>query len=378
MPLSYVNLADTSLSDKDCEYEMVQGKITRIVIEGKDILAPASVPQQPRMGENIGQRGGNQGQPLAADSFNVTETFLPKYLKTLPIRDIDNFSLKLFKAARFIPDHKFGKFYFYKNDYRRKKDGSESGHKFEIRPNFGDERKFAAIKNRQEKLTEALCPQFRKTITLHPDWRMVIGLGGGGASVYETGMTLHHVYGFPYLPASSIKGTLRSWIIGEIFSISEETGKIDLKNAEKRALKNKLFVYIFGSDDNSYDKKHQRGHFTFFDAYPVAPPVLEVDIMNVHYPDWYNQKTPPTDFQNPNPIPFLTVARNTRFYTCIGAKENPELSQWPDSEKWVSKLGSGNMTRLLELVQGWLENALTNHGIGAKTAVGYGYMQVTS
>ena len=44
---------------------------------------------------------------------------------------------------------------------------------------------------------------------------MVVGLGG--ESVYETSITLHHIYGIPYIPASSIKGVVRSWIITEVF-----------------------------------------------------------------------------------------------------------------------------------------------------------------
>ena len=214
-----------------------------------------------------------------------------------------------------------------------------------------------------------------KKIRLHPDWRMVVGVGGGGASVYETGMTLHHVYGFPYIPATSIKGTLRSWIITEIFSIDLAEGKVDLKHAEDRALKNPLFVYIFGSDEKSYNEQHQKGNAQFFDAFPVEAPNLEVDIMNVHYPEWYNNKTAPTDFQNPNPIPFLTVARGSKFETFVGVSKNMALSNWNGFEKLSTPMQLSGEHTLLDLIYAWLTSALTSHGIGAKTAVGYGYMR---
>jgi CRISPR-associated protein Cmr6 len=32
-------------------------------------------------------------------------------------------------------------------------------------------------------------------------------------------------------------------------------------------------------------------------------------------------------------------------------------------------------TRLLNITEAWLKKALEEHGIGAKTAVGYGYMK---
>src|SRR5207237_557288 len=34
--------------------------------------------------------------------------------------------------------------------------------------------------------------------------RMIIGLGG--ENVLETGLTLHHIYGVPYIPATALKG----------------------------------------------------------------------------------------------------------------------------------------------------------------------------
>ena len=40
------------------------------------------------------------------------------------------------------------------------------------------------------------------------DWRLIVGLGN--ESVYDTSMTLHHVYGIPYIPASAVKGVVRS------------------------------------------------------------------------------------------------------------------------------------------------------------------------
>src|SRR5690606_28759234 len=37
------------------------------------------------------------------------------------------------------------------------------------------------------------------------DWRLAVGLGE--ISVYETSIKLHHIYGFPYIPASTFKGS---------------------------------------------------------------------------------------------------------------------------------------------------------------------------
>jgi CRISPR-associated protein Cmr6 len=217
-------------------------------------------------------------------------------------------------------------------------------------------------------------------------------------------MTLHHIYGFPYLPASGIKGVLRSWIIQNVFgnpeNITEEGDKKSpLVNAEFRALtESKAFCKIFGCpaqvskielDENGerikdkkpkpYDvalknekgqgQEHQ-GKITFFDAFPTAPPKIEVDVMTPHYGDYYtdneNKKgIAPTDTMSPNPIPFLTVA-DTPFQFLFGSKDF-DIKQ----ELWELKINEETKKGTLF---DWLKSALENHGIGAKTAVGYGYM----
>ena len=99
-----------------------------------------------------------------------------------------------------------------------------------------------------------------------------------------------------------------------------------------------------------------------------------MDVMTVHYPDYYGDKNlPPADWQSPNPIPFLTVkdspTRKNKFQFIIGLRKGAEdtLTDYP-----------GTKVSLLALTQKLLVDALTSHGIGAKTAVGYGYFKPTS
>jgi CRISPR-associated protein Cmr6 len=175
-------------------------------------------------------------------------------------------------------------------------------------------------------------------------YRLVIG---GEATVYETSMRLHHIYGIPYIPASGIKGVVRSYIITEKFGSSEED-----------ALKEDDFVKVFGSQDHA-------GEVTFFDAFPTAKPMLKVDIMNPHYGEYYGDKknkVAPTDTQSPKPINFLTV-ENTTFRFMMGAKEKLETFSIKDKN---------NNHKTIET---WLTEAFKNHGLGAKTAVGYGYLE---
>ena len=169
------------------------------------------------------------------------------------------------------------------------------------------------------------------------DWRLILGLGS--ENVLETNMTLHHIYGIPYIPGSAVKGILRHWWLNEAFANGK--GKID----EAKALENPEFLSVFGS-------QKQRGEVRFLDAYPTEAVHFAIDIMNPHYSDYYSGKKPPTDDQRLVPIPFLTV-ENTTFRFAFLAQE----------QIWLDKL------------KDQFKEALDLKGVGAKTAVGYGYFR---
>ncbi|RMH71402.1 MAG: type III-B CRISPR module RAMP protein Cmr6, partial [Gemmatimonadetes bacterium] len=199
--------------------------------------------------------------------------------------------------------------------------------------------------------------------SLKNDWRLIVGLGN--ESVYETSMTLHHIYGFPYVPGQAVKGIVRSWIITEVFGKNDQ-GESDLEHAEKRALANQSFCDIFGCPKESVHNESRQGKVIFFDAYPTSAPEIKPDVMNPHYPDYYGGDKPPADYQNPKPIFFLTV-KNTSFEFITGVKPKDNIE--------ISDFKTGQKKPILDVVQDWLETALTEHGIGAKTAAGYGYFQ---
>jgi hypothetical protein len=99
------------------------------------------------------------------------------------------------------------------------------------------------------------------------------------------------------------------------------------------------------------------GRAVFFDAIPARVPKLELDVMNPHFPKYYQGNEPPTDWQSPVPVYFLTVAPNTEFRFAVG---------------WRGPLGDESR-RLRDLAKAWLVGGLTELGAGAKTSAGYGY-----
>ncbi|MGQ9556095.1 MAG: type III-B CRISPR module RAMP protein Cmr6 [Anaerolineae bacterium] len=179
---------------------------------------------------------------------------------------------------------------------------------------------------------------------LRTDWRFVAGMGRKGP--LEVGFTFHR-YGFPILPGSSVKGIARAW--------ATLVEKLNEKDAPD-------FVTIFGRAPEKGEDPQvaQAGQAVFFDAIPATLPTLKLDIMNPHFPDYYQDekgRTPPTDWQSPVPIYFLTVAPNTEFRFAVG---------------WRGPLDA-ERSRLRGLAERWLWNGLTHLGAGAKTSAGYGF-----
>ncbi len=261
---------------------------------------------------------------------------------------IDNFSLKLNKAARF-EDTKFS---FYK--------ANRIDVEYEPIAFFGNI-KFDEIAARQKNSIDAMNLDI-KYFEVKIDWRLVVGLGN--ESVYETSATLHHIYGIPYIPASAVKGVVRSWVI------TNEFGN------EINAIKDAGFCDIFGcprifEGENSYYNEDRQGKVSFFDVFSLSKPIIKVDIMNPHYSEYYMEKqehevpVPPADYLSPVPIHFLTV-ENTLFRFMLGIRKE-------NNKPICSGIFSGKTP--LDTTNIKLKDALKKHGIGAKTSVGYGCLR---
>lgn len=252
---------------------------------------------------------------------------------------IDNISLFLNKASYFD-----GKKFCYRLD--------GSGREMRLKP---ERYRGVPFSHLVERRKAALCEMgfACESREMQVDRRLVVGLGS--ASVYETAMTLHHVYGIPYLPGSAVKGVTRNMVIAELFGNDE--GDI-----QRGALADPGYCLIFGSPEDSAAGA-RRGVVRFFDAFPITAPTLCLDVMNPHYSPYYTGDKPPADYHNPVPLPFLTVEK-TDFIFFVGV---------PESENTPIAGGIFDGTSPLAVAVEWMERAMREQGIGGKTSVGYGY-----
>lgn len=156
-------------------------------------------------------------------------------------------------------------------------------------------------------------------------WRLTIGLGGEHPA--EVGFTLHRA-GFPYLPASGLKGLARE--VAEM--------KLPIEEIDR----------LFGTRKVS-------GAVRFLDALPLPgnAPYLELDVMNPHVARYYGGSDWPRPWDDPVPLCFPAVPAGTRFTLVVAAPEADDA----------------------RTAMGLLVEGLGTLGAAAKRAAGYGWFE---
>ncbi|MDR1282292.1 MAG: type III-B CRISPR module RAMP protein Cmr6 [Opitutaceae bacterium] len=188
-------------------------------------------------------------------------------------------------------------------------------------------------------------------------YRFVSGLGR--EHPVENGFAWHHTLGTPYLPGSSVKGAVRSFLATWMDTPEPETTMVTSEISKEE------ITHILGprawkdEQGNWHDTEHTAGTVIFLDAIPVERPLLKADVMTPHYDPYYqdvNGKTAPGDWHSPIPIPFLTVAPGAKFLFAVLPRRANNTNDQEDCKKIIN----------------WLGDALQTVGAGAKTAIGYG------
>ncbi len=202
-------------------------------------------------------------------------------------------------------------------------------------------------------------------IILKTEGRLIVGLGT--ENVLETGIRLHHTYGLPTLPGSALKG-LAAHYCDQVWGQRDNCDSLDdalkFRGPRKEDQKTnrpaephgEFHKILFGANDES-------GCIVFHDGWFVPDSdssPLKLDVMTPHHSGWNNidDPEPPTDFDSPIPIPFLSVA--VKFHIAVA---------WcgPESER------ANDWTKLALSL---LTDALKNWGVGGKTSSGYGRLDV--
>ncbi|WP_461864207.1 type III-B CRISPR module RAMP protein Cmr6, partial [Thermococcus sp.] len=131
------------------------------------------------------------------------------------------------------------------------------------------------------------------------------------------------------------------------------SGKVKEK---PKVFKGKTLSEIFTLLVETFGTRKKQGNVIFFDALPCSSSLkLELDIMNPHHPEYYQENKPPGDWQTPNPIFFLAVPKGVGFLISVAPKNSD--------------------SKLAQIAFEILKVALEDMGVGAKTSLGYGRLK---
>lgn len=197
-------------------------------------------------------------------------------------------------------------------------------------------------------------------------------VGAGLVSATDVGLQVHRTYGVPYLPGSSLKGLLCHYLDAtygpdqpreEPSTAARDPARVRFqapKIESGRVLwgAGELYGWLFGQPEADGGlQSASRGHLVFCDALPVPPRRPEdarwftPEVLTVHQRKYYSTggAQAPCDYDQPNPVSFLTVAPKVKFLLAIEGPIEPA--------KWA-------LARLVEALAAW--------GLGAKASSGYG------
>lgn len=190
---------------------------------------------------------------------------------------------------------------------------------------------------------------------LATEGRLIVGLGS--ENVLETSLRLHHSYGVPMVPGSALKG-LASHYCDEVWGqrhLGDKAPQGNKRFRRKRSageVEGDYHRLLFGTTEDG-------GVITFHDAWIVPDSLddgaLRIDVMTPHHPKWQTNEAPPTDFDSPVPVSFLSVAGTF----------DVRLS-------WSGPASTNQAEAWTRLAMQLLQEALAEWGVGGKTSSGYG------
>jgi len=231
--------------------------------------------------------------------------------------------------------------------------------------------------------------------------RLIIGLGG--TSPLETSITLHHTFGIPYIPATALKGVCRMVAFWKIFEFIKEEIKEE-KEIEKyvKSLQNKFYgslqkekIEVSHEDDKEkkiilgekakkeflkyqllFGAQDFKALLLFLDSYPdfgniKDAKIFDLDIINVHYPEYYGGGNVAGDWENPRPIFFLTITPGVPFLITV-LFDQYRFEKLKGNEEFEKIISSIDFSPERLKVEEIIKEALEEFGVGAKTSLGYG------
>ncbi len=181
--------------------------------------------------------------------------------------------------------------------------------------------------NRKQLSASLLLPEIPRAVsfTAVNKGRLLVNHTGG---ILESNLALHRFFNCPIIPGSALKGIARSAASGD-----EDKDR---------------FTRVFGGSEKG--KSDQAGSVAFLMAIPENNSwEIVIDVLTSHHG---------SDTKNPTPVFFPAVERGATFRFTVAP---------------TARTKDGD----LEFAVKYLKIALADYGVGAKTAAGYGWFEIT-
>lgn len=188
--------------------------------------------------------------------------------------------------------------------------------------------------------------------------RLIVNHAGG--VIENAGLALDRNSGAPCIPGSALKGIARAGAAlagAPPAEVALVFGWAPNRNQE-RDIPSALPLKAFA------------GSVCFLPAYPLGSASLERDIVTVHHAAYYQGKNHPVAYDDEPPIPneFPVVRAGVEFQFVLAPASAARC------EKVAVALGLTAFNPVA-LAKEWLIMGLTQRGVGAKTAAGYGWFE---
>lgn len=227
-----------------------------------------------------------------------------------------------------------------------------------------------ALLRRQQALVKTLSGG--GILTLPAQSTAPFSTGLGNEHPLENGFAFLWPYGLPYLPGSGVKGVLRQAareLAGGEWGSSEWSNercyRVEIGN---KPVFLSLLDILFGLESRDGGQEQLRGVLSFWDVIPqIKGNQLAVEVMTPHQKHYYQDGQSPHDSGQPIPITFLTVPPKSGFtfhVQCDTGRLQKIATDLTENNRWQT------------LIEAAFRHAFDWLGFGAKTAVGYGAMQI--
>jgi len=187
--------------------------------------------------------------------------------------------------------------------------------------------------------------------------RLIVNQAGG--VIENAGLAFDRQFGVPFIPGSALKG------------ITREGARLAGATPEEMLL---VFGWAMDGHGDSLPQAARdtsfAGTVAFLPAYPLAECRIERDLVNCHHHKYYSQKTgrePALDVEAPIPNAFPVVPAGTVFGFLLMPADARRAAVMR------AALGLPAEFDPLAKAREWLILGITDHGVGAKTAAGYGW-----